>query len=483
MFKYQDLIHSKRVGSSWSSSFLEWIGQFAISISQSDKLQNQTSEDVSVQDLDTGEITKASKAVEALAFVEEITNKLFEAFDNNREWHKGVIKKHEAMGIPAMPVQYNIDKYFHGEFSENAMAVIEEYKTAAFDFLDELFVSKNPEKRKRKAADTSGLPNGENYYKVVEFVDKLRTNMIDIINKNQLYFSKPAYDNLWLYLGEIDDETAPNTYQGIHVVTYTPEQWDNVTFSRDYFKENKFVLQEDEFVVSFDHFSMLKEDGEKDAYYKDGHSYVHFDKDHRPIDVLTYLPDDDVLNDWMRGIYGSFDAKYGIKNIEPTYEQFGNASFLLVSHCHREVAYIFIRTYLILELFAILNTRSSQLDEGEKVLVERPTKGFHNTKKARKRIKSKLGIDALDEFFVMKELVINPLLTTETNADSIYSPNDGPLKLREHMRAGHYKVYLPEKPRFGVHHKNNIGRFWYKATTVAKNSKKGVVVKDYKIEK
>ena len=63
------------------------------------------------------------------------------------------------------------------------------------------------------------------------------------------------------------------------------------------------------------------------------------------------------------------------------------------------------------------------------------------TLKARKRIKSKLGIDALDEFFVMKELVINPLLTTETNADSIYSPNDGPLKLREHMRAGHYKVY------------------------------------------
>ena len=458
MFKYQDLIHSKRVGSSWASSFSEWIGQVAIAISQSETLQNQISKDVKTQDLDTGEIQNASKAVEALAFLEQLTNTLFEAFDNNREWHKGVIKKHEAMGIPAMPVQYNIDKYFHGEFSDNAMAVIEEYKTAAFDFLDELFVSKNPEKRKRKAADTSGLPNGENYYKVVEFVDKLRTNMIDIINKNQLYFSK-------------------------HVVTYTPEQWDNVTFSRDYFKENKFVLQEDEFVVSFDHFSMLKEDGEKDAYYKDGHSYVHFDKDHRPIDILTYLPDDDVLNDWMKGIYGSFDAKYGIKNIEPTYEQFGNASFLLVSHCHREVAYIFIRTYLILELFAILNTRSSQLDEGEKVLVERPTKGFHNTKKARKRIKSKLGIDALDEFFVMKELVINPLLTTETNADSIYSPNDGPLKLREHMRAGHYKVYLPEKPRFGVHHKNNIGRFWYKATTVAKNSKKGVVVKDYKIEK
>ena len=35
MFKYQDLIHSKRVGSSWASSFSEWIGQVAIAISQS----------------------------------------------------------------------------------------------------------------------------------------------------------------------------------------------------------------------------------------------------------------------------------------------------------------------------------------------------------------------------------------------------------------------------------------------------------------
>ena len=482
MFKYQDLIHSKRVGSSWASSFSEWIGQVAIAISQSKTLQNQISEDVKTQDLDTGEIQNASKAVEALAFLEQLTNTLFEAFDNNREWHKGTIKRHEAMGIPAMPVQYNIDKYFHGEFSDNAMQVIDEYKNAAIDILEELFLNKDSKKRKQKHADVSGLPRGENYYKVKEFVDKLRSNMVDILNKNQLYFSKPAYDNLWLYLGEIDDETAPNTYQGIHVITYTPEQWDNVHFQRDYFKENKFVLREDECVVSLDHFSVLKETGEKDSYFKDGHSYVHFDKDHRPIDVLTYLPDDDILDEWMRGVYGTFDKNYGIHNIKDS-DDLGGASFNLVTHCHREVSYLLIRTYLIIELFAILNTRNSQLDEGEKVLVERPTKGFHNTKKARKRIKSKLGIDALDEFFVMKELVINPLLTTETNADSIYSPNDGPLKLREHMRAGHYKVYLPEKPRFGVYHKNNIGRFWYKPTTVAKNSNKGVVVKDYKIEK
>ena len=482
MFKYQDLIYSKRMSASWSSAFSEWIGQLAIAINSSEKLQNQISEEVKTQNLDTGEIQKASKAIEALAWLEQLVITMFESFDNNRDWHKRMIKKHEDLGIPALPVQYNIDKYFQGEFSDNAMSVIEEYKNASIDIIEEIFISKNSTKRKRNSAEIDGLPKGKNYYKVTEFVDKLRINMVDILNKNQLYFSRPAYDNLWLYLGEIDDEEAPNTFQGIHVVTYTPEQWDSVHFSRDYFKDNKFVLAEDEFVVSFDHYSMLKTIGEKDSYFKDGHSYVHFDKDHRPIDVLTYLPDDDVLDEWMRVVYSQFDKIYDIRNIKNS-DDLGGVSFNLVSHCHREVSYILIRTYLILELFAILNTRNSQLDEGEKVLVERPTKGFHNTKKARKKVKSKLGIDAIDDFFVMKELVINPLLTSETNADSIYSPNDGPLKLREHMRAGHYKVYLPEKPRFGVYHKNNIGRFWYKPTTVAKNSIKGVVVKDYKIEK
>ena len=268
MFKYQDLIHSKRMAASWSSAFSEWIAQVAIAINSSKKLQSQFSEEVKTQNLETGEIQKASKAIEALAFLEQLVLTMFESFDNNRDWHKNMIKKHEELGIPALPVQYNIDKYFHGEFSDNAMSVIEKYKDASMDIIEELFISKNPERRKRNAAEINGLPKGKNYYKVKDFVDQLRSNMVDILNQNQLYFSRPTYDNLWLYLGEIDDESAPNTYQGIHVVTYTAEQWDTVHFSRDYFKENKFVLAEDEFVVSFDHYSMLKVTGEKDSYFK-----------------------------------------------------------------------------------------------------------------------------------------------------------------------------------------------------------------------
>ena len=50
---------------------------------------------------------------------------------------------------------------------------------------------------------------------------------------------------------------------------------------------------------------------------------------------------------------------------------------------------------------------------------------------------------------------INPLLTTETNGNKSY---DG--KSLENIWELGIKSYLPEKPRFGVAHKNNIGRFW-----------------------
>jgi len=474
MFKYQDLIYTKSVGSSWSSAFGEWMISLGKSISETKPLQNQISNNVKQQDLTTGEITEATLAMEGVAKLQNLTRTLYTIFENNREWHKGMIKKHEEINLPRTPVQYTLDKYFINEFSDNANKVIKDFRKESLDTIEKLFINTNK--------STDALPRGKDYYKVEEFVDTLREKMNDVLDKNQLSFSRPTYNNLWLYMGEIDDDENPNTFQGLHVLTYDEEQWDTVDFHRDYFRKNKFVLQEDEFVVSIDHYSMLKVKGEEDSYFKDGHSYVHFNKDHKPIDVLTYLPDDDILDEWMRVVYKSLDDSFGFRNIDTSTEH-DNLAFLLTTYCHREVGYILIRTYLVLELFSILNTRNNQLAEGETVLVERPAKDFVNTKKARKRIKSKLGIDVLDEFFVVKELVINPLLTTETNADSIYSPNDGPIKLREHMRAGHYKVYSPDRPRFGVNHKNNIGRFWYNPSTVAKNSNKGLVVKDYKVEK
>ena len=474
MFRFQDLLHTKIVYPTWMSSFIEWTESLLKDILSDEHLLNtNTNPDLAIAiDKTTGDKVDLTIA-QAYAFqVKDVLDMMEDSWSTNRDWQKIQSKKNKKLDIPDMPIQYNIREYFYSEYSDNAEAFIKDYKDASYNIIEEFFVG-------RKAQDIP-LPNRKNYDEAIDFVDNLRAKTVDILNTNQLFFSKPSYDNIWLYCGEIDDEDAPDTHQGLHVVTYTPEQWDTIDFARDYLQANKFILDEDEFVVSIDHYSVLIQDRKNKTYFKDGHTYVHFDKDHKPIDVLTFFPDDDVLADYINVLGKSFDK------VNPDYNKFEKESqgdlFMLLSHCHRELSYLLIRTYLVLEMFTVINTKSSNLPEGETVLVERPTKEFVNTKRARQKVKNKVGIDALDEFFVMKELVINPLMTTEVDANSIYSPNDGIAKLREHLRAGHYKVYLPEKPRFGVAHKNNIGRFWYKPTTVSKNSTKGVVVKDYKVE-
>ena len=472
MFRFQDLLHTKIVYPTWMSSFHQWVESLLYDIHQDEYLTSTKPKNAVGINKDTGDEIDLTIAQAYTYQIQDMIDAVNESCGNNREWQKGVYKKHKALGLPDMPVQYNITDYFESDFSDNAEAFIKDFKNTSQDVIENFFIN-------RKPSDIP-LPSKENYSEAKDFVDELRAKTVDILNDNQLFFSRPSYDNMWLYCGEIDDVEAPDTHQALHVVTYSPEQWDKIGFLRDYLQENKFKLEEDEFVVSIDHYSVLIVDKNNKTYYKDGHSLVHFDKDHKPKDVLTFFPDDDVL-DTMLQLFATQFTK-----VNPDYKGFemqaGEDLFFLLSHSYRELSYLLIRTYLVLEMFTVINTKSSNLPEDETVLVERVTKEFVNTKKARKKTKSKVGIDALDEFFLMKELVINPMMTTEVDANSIYKPNDGISKLREHLRAGHYKVYLPEKPRFGVAHKNNIGRFWYKPTTVAKNSRKGVVVKDYKVE-
>lgn len=485
MFKFQDLLYAKRVGATWAPNFVLFLQSHASLVSKMKEFEKESPAQGML--VDTGEMVESVSWKDYYLYrLEEMCKVMLKTFDNNRSWQKGMLKKHKKMGIPEMPVQYNIDKYFQQDFSDNAEDFIAQYKDGMLHVVEEIFT---------KAGTSSKIPrpNTDNYKVVEGIVDTLRKEMVEILNKNQLYFAKPSYDNLWLYCGEIDDDEAPNTFQGLHVITYTPEQWDKVYFSRDYLRENKFVLDEDEFVVSIDHYAMLKDiEGIQDnSYFKDGHSYVHFDKDHKPIDVLTFMPDDDVMYDWL-GAFGKFrtellpdDLLEAILEREEAegYVESNDEFYRLMRQCYIEVGYLFIRTYLVLELFTIINTKNSSLPKGEKVLVERPTGAFVNTKRTRKKLKSKLDIDVDEEFLVMKELVINPLMTTETDSNNVYLPTDGLTKLREHSRAGHYKTYLPEKPRFGVYHKNNIGTYWFPPTDVAKGSKKGKVDKVYKVEK
>ena len=135
---------------------------------------------------------------------------------------------------------------------------------------------------------------------------------------------------------------------------------------------------------------------------------------------------------------------------------------------------------MLLDVFTLLNTRSNILPSGENVIVEKSS--GHLNKKVKKRFASKYKkkIDNLENFFVVKELIINPFLTRNSE-QSGFKEGDTLNKLREHIRAGHYKVYTADKPRFGKPHKNNIGRFWYKPSTINKGSSKGVVLKDYKV--
>ena len=140
--------------------------------------------------------------------------------------------------------------------------------------------------------------------------------------------------------------------------------------------------------------------------------------------------------------------------------------------------YSYARTYILLELFNLMNTKSRDLPKDETVLVS--DVHFTNTKKASKRLKSKIKKDVPASKLEMKVLVVNPLLNTVDAQGNVTSMDMR--TLREHQRAGHTKTYLPSAPRFGVYHPNNIGTFWINPSVVKKDSKKGKIVKDYKVE-
>ncbi len=295
MFKFQDLLYAKRVGATWASDFMLFLSAHADSVSTLKELNKPSPAQ--------GIVAESGKVVENISWkdyylyrLQDMLDSLLKSFDGNRQWQRSMVAKIRKMGLPTMPVQYNIDKYFQQEFSDKAEQFIDDYKDKVEEEINAQF---------NKGQDEFPLPSNDNYKNVKNFVDTLRKVMVDILQENQLYYARPSYDNLWLYCGEIDDKSAPNTFQGLHVITYTPEQWDKVHFSRDYLRDNKFVLSEDEFVVAIDHYAVLKDSVEDDSYFKDGHSYVHFDKDHRPVDVLTFMPDDDILENWLTA-FGEF---------------------------------------------------------------------------------------------------------------------------------------------------------------------------------
>ena len=74
---------------------------------------------------------------------------------------------------------------------------------------------------------------------------------------------------------------------------------------------------------------------------------------------------------------------------------------------------------MLLDVFTLLNTRSNILPSGENVIVEKSS--GHLNKKVKKRFASKYKkkIDNLENFFVVKELIINPFLTRNSEQSGI----------------------------------------------------------------
>ena len=468
MFKYQDLLYTEQVAPTWYSPFTE----YAL------VLLSEVAHDVSLGKIDEEKAMKFSAGF--VAFCQALENQLF---NGNKQFIRDFMNIMDKNNVPPLPVQYDISDYLEEE-NKKFESVIREWKDKTIKLIDENMsddgeVPSPLDRKVLSGGQTTYVSGTQNEYeRLLGSIDELRKDFIELLNEHQLFFAKPRHDNLWIYCGEINDPHYPDTHQSIQTFVYSKEAWAHAHFDRQYAKDNKFVLDDDEFVVSFKFYS--KYDGDKgEATYDDGYANVHFDKNHMPIDMFTHFKDDDMMYRSFAKTFTLYQEFIG-SHILTNQDVVDEALKETISYSYKELGYNFIRTYMLLDVFTLLNTRSNILPNGENVIVEKSIGNLNKKVKKRFASKYKKKIDNLENFFLVKELVINPFLTRNSE-QSGFKEGDKLNKLREHIRAGHYKVYTAEKPRFGRPHKNNIGRFWYKPSTVSKGSSKGVVLKDYKV--
>ncbi len=74
--------------------------------------------------------------------------------------------------------------------------------------------------------------------------------------------------------------------------------------------------------------------------------------------------------------------------------------------------------------------------------------------------------------FTYKTLVIKPTSKKQKEQEAL-----GLWENRIHLCRGHFKEYTEDKPLFGKY----VGRYWWQPSVRGQN-KKGVVIKDYKLE-
>tara|TARA_B100000287_G_scaffold423004_1_gene465717 strand:- start:68 stop:1567 length:1500 start_codon:yes stop_codon:yes gene_type:complete len=498
MFKYQDMIRLKEVEDVWYSpvkeAFSAILEKYINDVALFAKIENALGKEVVDRTLTLDDEHPSYIFRGTIASNDANSNR-------NRTFHKGQMDllRKWGWGIDVFPVQYDLSEWFkklEGEsvemMTERGQNFIESIKEwdifSKIEILTDLL----------EGVETT---NGQVWFDrikgaseslerdLVEYLEPERVKFVEMIKEQNWLFSMPPYKNMWLDLGIIpeEDEEIQGCKQGVQVVTYNADEWDKCTFGNSVTQEQKFDIAEDEYVIKFADVTL-------DKYGSTGFSgvlsFVHLDKNHQPIDYYSNFNDLDLLLQQLAigstvAQRLSHDDRYRIDTDGKQRDDFEEKHLLQMNvgglyNVYQEANFAMNRVYYLLELFCLLNTKNTEYPN-QKIYTE--DKASTISDKKAKNFSKKYGKDIEQQRLVMKTLSINPLMSgmfADGQVPSAFA--DGLFKVREHRRAGHTKTYTADKPRFGVYHPNNIGTFPYKSTTVAKNSKKGTVIKDYKVE-
>ena len=298
--------------------------------------------------------------------------------------------------------------------------------------------------------------------------DKIRTQ---ILREQDFSFAFPSYKDMFVMIGnpvnhEQEKEVTENTQLGALILHMDEERQKDfgIENEEDLAGVNKMKDGETFLYITFFAKSGSIIPGKYD-YSLESQCFVSLDKDGRPLVYSTAYHNLDQARKFVR------THKLGLRT--PTFNE-DNLVQLLQEQCEIESMFSFVRTVMLLELFQILNTKSSDDVQIFKEDIDKSA-GKREYKKAKKK-----GYDGPADAFVFKTLKINPNLTVpKKNGKGRERLTYGNLK--EHSRRGHRKVYTADKPRLGINHPNHIGAFWYKESIVG-DIREGIVHKDYKVE-
>ena len=482
MFRFQDLLLLKKVAPPWQNDWFVLFQNICMNtlheagMIPKEVLDKELYYDVNILDstyLDfvTVETQDQYQILENFNKISEYNNFLI---SQNRDYQKKVLKGSKLLREPKYlyPIQYDMSDYFEAMDLDNtphASLVKHENK-----FYDDIiaFVKDNQ-------THSKDVLQGDISEK---FLDRTQSEFAEFLAENKLFFARPPYDNVWCYMGKVDIGKPTQLEQAVHIQVFNDEQFNDtskVGFLRPHTSriQKEWCLDEGEFVIQMTTYSITPK-GSDQCGYRESDAYIRMDKNHCPVDYHQPLTDTDVLVDMLDETLKNYlFATDGEHYSEEQDNHFG----VLTENIFHEQMLGMNRTYLLFELFSLMNMKSKDIPTDDTVIRSVKKDNTFN-KKTQKRLKSK-GYENKpnEDFWITKVLKVNPLLATSSDTANVPNLLESISKLREHSRAGHTKTYTAEKPRFGRAHKNNIGTFWFPPTTVAKGSRKGKVTKDYEV--